>query len=266
MATVALVVKRRPEVAELAATLRTSLERRGIKVVDESAAGADLVVVLGGDGTFLHAAHLQGDRGVPIVGVNAGGLGFLSEFSIEEAESTIEQALRGALPIDARMRLHVVVRDGVAEEHTVLNDITLSQSGLARLIDLEAHLDGHLVTTYKADGLIVATPTGSTAYNLAAGGPILAPDLQAMILTPICPHTLTNRPVVVPSASTLRLRVSGRTERAVLTLDGQREMDVSPDTWVEVSVHGRPLRCVRNPSREFFDILRTKLQWGVRHS
>lgn len=264
MAIVSLVVKQRPEVAELAGRLQQAMEKRGVALAQNTQADCDLVVVLGGDGTFLHAAHLYGDRGVALLGVNAGGLGFLAEFSFDEAESAIARALRGELPVETRMRLRIT--DTAGHIHSALNDVVVSQRGIARLIDVEAWLDGQHVAEYRADGLIVATPTGSTAYNLSAGGPLLTPELQAMVLTPVCPHTMTNRPLVFPATSKLRLRVTGHAERPSLTADGQRELEIAHGAWIEVCAHEHPLRCLRNPARPYFDVLRAKLTWGLRAS
>ncbi|MEK6607416.1 MAG: NAD(+)/NADH kinase [Myxococcota bacterium] len=284
MPSVAFVIKRKPEAVQIAASLRAEIGRSGVEVREGASPRpkgrardeADLVVVVGGDGTFLHAAHLYGDRGVPLLGVNAGGLGFLTEFSVEEAAGAIARALAGELPVHARMRLRVSAgNDGASAAYSALNDAVLAQGALARVLDVETFLDGHRVTTYKADGLIVATPTGSTAYTLAAGGPVLTPDLQAMVVTPICPHTLTNRPLVVPASSVLRLCAAasaratgpaGSAERPRLTIDGQRGEEIAAGAWVEVRVHERPLRCFHNPARPFFEVLRAKLKWGVRES
>lgn len=262
MPSVTIVAKRKPEVCAIAERLRASLSTQGVAVAaDESAAG-DLVVVVGGDGTFLHAAAIHGDRGAPLLGVNAGDLGFLTEFAVAEAEDAAIRALSGGLPIEERMRLRAAFADG--EAHAALNDVVVSQRGIARLMEVEAWLDGQLVAEYRSDGLIVATPTGSTAYNLAAGGPMLTPSLRAMVLTPVCPHTLTNRPLVISAARRLRVRVTGRADHASFTIDGQRVRDVPPGEWVELRAHEKPLRCVRNPARSYFDVLRTKLNWGVR--
>lgn len=262
MSTVGLVVKRKPEVGALALRLSRTLTARGVVIAEDVATPCDLVVVLGGDGTFLRAAHLYGDRGIPLLGVNAGGLGFLTEFSVDKADDAIVRALAGELPMQERMRLRVTPEAGQPE--SALNDVVISQRGIARLLDVQAWLDTQLVAQYKADGLIVATPTGSTAYNLSAGGPILTPDLFAMVLTPICPHTLTNRPLVVPADAKLRLRVMGHAERPSLTVDGQHEVELAGGGWVEISAEKTAIRCVRNPDRPYFDLLREKLTWGVR--
>jgi NAD+ kinase len=240
----------------------------GATVVGESALGAavDLLVVLGGDGTFLYGSGLVAEHGVPVLGVNLGSLGFLTGFSRDEAERSTLAALRGELPIQERMRLGVTLRraNGTAEARYALNDCVISQGALARLLDLEALLDGTRISLYKADGLIVATPTGSTAYNLAAGGPILTPDLQALVVTPICPHTLTNRPLVAPGGSRVTLRVSTAAANVMMTLDGQLGRELHAGDEVEVRAADRPLKVVQSPQHGYFEVLRQKLHWGER--
>ncbi|MEO8215327.1 MAG: NAD(+)/NADH kinase, partial [Myxococcales bacterium] len=235
-----LLKRGKPEARELAAELAEILTRRGCtvaaspedasaipgaRVVDAVAFGPsiDALVVLGGDGTFLFGAGLVADHGVPLFGVNLGSMGFITHFARNQAGAALEAASMGRLPIDERMRLSVTVRGrdgGVIETRNAVNDAVISQPSMARLLDFEARLDGEIVTTYKGDGLIVSTPTGSTAYNLAAGGPILTPDLEAIVVTPICPHMLTNRPLVVRPDS--QLVVTNVSEGgAQLTIDGQ---------------------------------------------
>ena len=226
----------------------------------------DALVVLGGDGTFLYGASLVGDQGVPIFGVNLGSLGFITPYARNEAAAALDEACRGGLVIEERMRLAVTIgraKGGTAPvAPSAVNDAVLTQRSLARLLDLEARLDGAEITTYKADGLIVATPTGSTAYSLAAGGPMLTPDLEAMVLTPICPHTLTNRPLVFRPDSKLSIRnASGGP--VTLTVDGQWGTDLESDDWVDLQRAARPLRLYQAP-RGFFGILREKLSWGSR--
>jgi NAD+ kinase len=224
----------------------------------------DLLVVLGGDGTFLYGASLVADHGVPLLGVNLGGLGFLTHYALNEAREAVTAAAGGRLPIDERMRLRVSVREAgqIVETRQALNEAAITQRSIARLLDLSAELDGTVVSRYRADGLIVSTPTGSTAYNLAAGGPILTPDLEAIVLTPICPHTLTNRPVVVRPDS--KIVVNNRGSNPVtLTVDGQWSRELGPGDAIEVNRASRPLRTFR-PRSPFFAILRQKLAWGER--
>jgi NAD+ kinase len=228
----------------------------------------DALAVLGGDGTFLYGAALVADHGVPIFGVNLGSLGFITPYARAEAAAAIEQAAAGQLGIEERMRLAVVIRPAKGNSRppegarSAVNDAVLTQRTLARLLDLEASLDGAPIATYKADGLIVSTPTGSTAYTLAAGGPILTPDVEAMVLTPICPHTLTNRPLVFRPDARLEIR-NASTAPVTLTIDGQRGYELEPDAAIEIRRADQPLRLYK-PPRGFFAILREKLSWGER--
>jgi NAD+ kinase len=232
----------------------------GAKVVTD----ADMLVALGGDGTFLHGAALVGDHDVPLLGLNLGSLGFLTPYATAEAGAALIDAAEGRLGVEERMRLHVTLRTGGGrvESHSALNEAVITQRELARLMELAASLDGDTIATYKADGLILSTPTGSTAYNLSAGGPILTPDLEAIVLTPICPHTLTNRPLVVRADR--RLSVTNvSSDHAILTVDGLWSREVEPGDVVEVRKATRPLRVFR-PGSSFFGILRQKLSWGER--
>ena len=224
----------------------------------------DLLVSLGGDGTLLHGGGLVAQHAVPILGVNLGTLGFLTPFAITEAQSALERAIDGALVLEQRIRLRVQLHraEGDVVERFALNDAVLSQGGIARLIELLATLDGTRVSHFRADGLIISTPTGSTAYNLAAGGPILTPGLSAMCITPICPHMLTNRPLVVPAHSRLEVTVTEARE-VVLTVDGQWAHPVAPGDRVEISEAAAPLRLYRS-EKSYFEILRDKLSWGAR--
>jgi NAD+ kinase len=239
----------------------------GAAAVKEKDLGAsvDVLIVLGGDGTFLYGAGLVSDLGVPIFGVNLGSMGFMTRYQTSEAASALVALSEGHLPIDQRMRLSVTVRalDGeVLETRNAVNDAVISQPAMARLLDLEARLDGAAITTYKSDGLILATPTGSTAYNLAAGGPILSPDLEAIVLSPICPHTLTNRPLVVRADS--HVTVTNVSEGAAqLTIDGQWGRPLLPGQSIRVGKADRPLRVFRG-SGSFFAVLHEKLFWGER--
>jgi NAD+ kinase len=225
----------------------------------------DLLLVLGGDGTLLHGASLVADRSIPILGVNLGHLGFLTSCAPEDAQVALERALRGEMAVEERLRLRcdIVRANGERVVKFACNDAVVSQGALARLIELEAFLDGNLVTRYRADGLIVSTPTGSTAYNLAAGGPIVAPDVRAVVITPICPHTLTNRPLVAPASSRLAIRLGGEAEHVLVTIDGQWATKMGPGDTVEISQASPPLFLYR-PSESDFDVLRHKLSWGER--
>jgi NAD+ kinase len=238
----------------------------GVEVATESELGpaCEIIVCLGGDGTLLHAAALAGDHGVPVLGVNLGTMGFNVPFAPAEARSALERAIAGDLPVEERMRLGVDIhRDGKLTTRVALNDAVLSQGSMARLVELVATLDGQQIATYKADGLIIATPTGSTAYNLAAGGPILTPGHAAFAITPICPHTLTHRPLVVPATSRIGISLCSNTTGVVVTLDGQWGYTMACEDRVEVFQAARPLKLYKS-GKGYFEILREKLSWGSR--
>jgi NAD+ kinase len=232
---------------------------------EELARWAEALVVLGGDGTLIHAAGLCGERELPILGVNLGSLGFLTEFPREELAPALERLLKGDLPIEPRMKLHVRLRrDGATlVDRRVLNDAVISKNALARIADVEVLVDGGQMAMYKADGLIVATPTGSTAYALAAGGPIVFPTLHAVVLAPICPHTLTQRPLVVPDERRIELVLLSDSEMFV-TLDGQWGAPMKKGDRLEVYPSRVHALIARNPRYDYFGILRRKLRWGER--
>jgi len=229
------------------------------------AARADLLVVLGGDGTLIHAASLCNRCEVPILGVNLGTLGFLTEVPRDRAIPMLEKALRGELPMSRRLMLDVEVRlrAQVRLTGSVLNDAVVSKNALSRLAKLEVTIDARPATTYEADGLIVATPTGSTAYSLSAAGPIVIPTLDAVLLTPICPHALSQRPVVLPPSSVVQVRVASPGEMFV-TLDGTlgRPLELGEEVWIQQAKHRTLI--LRNPELDHFTILREKLGWGTR--
>lgn len=232
----------------------------------ELANRCDLILVFGGDGTFLSVAREVGGRRVPLLGVNLGTLGFLTELSVEEVEGAVKRIIGGEINVETRMRLAVAVLRGdrVEREYLALNDAVIAKGGVSRLIDLEARADGQLVTTYHADGLIIATPTGSTAYSLSAAGPILLPDLEAMLMTPICPHTLTQRPVVLPDRVTVEITLPEAREEVQLTVDGQESIQLLQGDRVRVTRSAHPIHLVVPHSRSRFDVLRAKLRWGER--
>ncbi|HWT85192.1 MAG TPA: NAD(+)/NADH kinase [Myxococcales bacterium] len=281
MATVGLIPRLASEAAaELAREMVHWLAGHGHQALVEAEAGvagvpsaqgkdiaarADLLVVLGGDGTLIHAASLCNRCEVPILGVNLGTLGFLTEVPRERAIPMLEKALRGELPVSRRLMLDVEVRlrAQVRLTGSVLNDAVLSKNALSRLAKLEVTIDARPATTYEADGLIVATPTGSTAYSLSAAGPIVIPTLDAVLLTPICPHALSQRPVVLPPSSVVQVRVASPGEMFV-TLDGTlgRPLELGEEVWIQQAKHRTLI--LRNPELDHFTILREKLGWGTR--
>lgn len=224
----------------------------------------DLVVVLGGDGTLLGAARKVGHYGLPILGINLGGLGFLTEIPVEMLYQDMEKVINGEISVEPRLMLQArVLRNGEEKcRFTVLNDVVINKGALARIIDLRVSVDNHFLTTFRADGLIVSTPTGSTGYNLSAGGPILYPDLEALILTPICPFTLTHRPIIVPDTSVIDVQMGENSEEVVLTFDGQVGFDLVDNDRVVISKSEKKLKLIKSPDQDYYDILRTKLKWG----
>jgi NAD+ kinase len=237
------------------------LEEVGVEEFQEK---ADLIVVLGGDGTMISTARLLGMREIPVLGINYGSLGYLTEFRIEEMFTALENILDGAYEIDRRVMLEAEHRRGAETLETgrVLNDVVLNKSVLARIIEIEVKLNEQYVNSFRADGLIIATPTGSTAYNLSAGGPIVYPSMNAVVLTPICPFTLTNRPIVVPDTAEIKLRLMNETEGVVLTLDGQIGYQMQTGDSVIISKSATSFNLVQPPNRNYFDVLRDKLKWG----
>jgi NAD+ kinase len=233
---------------------------------EEVPEGCDLVIVLGGDGTLLAAARAIGRRETPLFPVNVGSLGFLTAITIDELYPELERAFRGEHRIAKRKLLATeVVRDGkVVAAYEALNDAVLTKAAIARMIDLDAHVDEQFVCAYKADGLIVSTPTGSTAYSLSAGGPIIFPSVPAICITPICPHMLTNRPVLVPETSVIRIISRTPGESVFLTIDGQVGNPIREGDTLVCRSSDYALRLVRPPHMMFFDVLRQKLKWGER--
>ena len=229
----------------------------------------DIVVVLGGDGTLLSIADCIGaaGSGIPMLGVNFGSLGFLTEVTLPELYPSLEAALSGRAPIEERMMLHTTtLRHGTTfAEHIALNDVVVTKAARSRMIDLSVSIGGEFVTRVKADGLIVATPTGSTAYNLAAGGPIVQPTLDALLLTPIAPHTLTNRPIVIPASSSVRVQpVMEERDEVYVTFDGQAGFQLQAGDEIRICRAAQTLRLVRPSTRSYFEVLREKLKWGER--
>ena len=283
MRSVGVVVKRgREQAIVLARQLVTWLEAHAlIALVESENAGqiggiaatkadmigrADLIVVLGGDGTLLSVARLMEDRAVPILGVNLGGLGFLTAVTTEELLPMMERIVAGEFDVDRRMTLAVTLRRGdtVLAERQVLNEAVITKGAQARIIDLETSVDGDPVCVYKADGLIVATPTGSTAYSLSAGGPIVHPAVGVITLSPICPHTLTNRPMVLPDTAVVRVTARSPDEDVVHTVDGQEGLRLLSGATVEIQKGRNIVPLVHSGTRGYFAVLRSKLRWGER--
>ena len=239
-----------------------------VKTIEREAfpSHAEMILVLGGDGTLLSVARLVGDHKVPILGVNLGGLGFLTEITLEELYRVLERVIQGDFTTDERVVLSAsVIRKGKGvAEFPVLNDAVINKGALARIIDMETTINGEYVTTFKSDGLIISTPTGSTAYNLSAGGPIVYPSLHCIILTPICPHTLTNRPIVVPDEVEIRATLKTRQQEVMLTLDGQQGFPLEVEDVVEVKKAAVGILLIKSPYRHYFEVLREKLRWGER--
>ena len=228
-------------------------------------AQVDFLVVLGGDGTLLSMARAVGGLGVPILGVNLGDLGFLTATTLDEMFPALKEFLAGRMTLEERMMLaaRVVRRGEVVSEHAGLNDIVITKSAMSRIINLRVAVEGQYATAYRADGLIVSTPTGSTAYSLSAGGPILFPTMDAVVLTPIASHTLTNRPIVLPGS--VRIEVTLLADQEVMaTVDGQVGVPLLEHDTVEIRQASARIRLVRFPQRDFFSVLRSKLKWGER--
>jgi NAD+ kinase len=283
--TVGIIVKpNHAEALKTACELSDWLEQRGISVVgnpriqtqnleacdidtvseDRIGIESDLMVVLGGDGTMISTARLVGDSDVLVLGVNYGSLGYLTDFRIEEMFPALEAIFRGEYEVDRRVMLHAEHWRGEEMLATgrVLNDVVINKAALARIIEIEVSLNGLFVNSFRADGLIVSTPTGSTAYNLSAGGPIIYPSMNAVVLTPICPFTLTNRPIVIPDDAVIELELRQENEGVVLTLDGQIGYTMRADDHVRITKSPTTFNLVQPPNRNYFDVLRNKLKWG----
>jgi NAD+ kinase len=270
-----------PKAAEMVRWLIPWLKKRGRKVLVENgvvpdaahsctkkqlAARADLIISLGGDGTLLNIAPMVERPDVPILGVNMGGLGFITEVAVDELEAVLVKTLEGDYEVEQRMTLEVSVssKRGKRQRFRVLNDAVIAKGARSRIIDLETYVSDDYLCTYRADGLIISTPTGSTAYTLAAGGPILEPTLGAIILSPICPHTLTHRPIVVSSKSAIRVTLRSFGDTVILVPDGQQGIRLNNGDLVEARDYGLPVSLIKLPSRSYYEILRTKLKWGER--
>ncbi len=257
---------------ELSSWLRANdLKQAGdILSADQIVAGggismqADLIVVLGGDGTMISTARLIGKADILVLGINYGSLGYLTDFRIEEMFPALESIVAGDYAIDRRVMLDAEHWSGDERLATgrILNDVVVNKSALARIIEIDVKLNELFVNTFRADGLIIATPTGSTAYNLSAGGPIVYPSMNAVVLTPICPFTLTNRPIVVPDSAVIELTLRHENEGVVLSLDGQTGYPMRAKDRVRISKSRTTFNLVQPANRNYFDVLRDKLKWG----
>ncbi len=269
---------------EITKKLSNWLKKRGVDVYVEKELGkkirhpnsidrreipklVDVILVFGGDGTFLGVAREACKYGTPIVGINLGGLGFLTEVTIDELYPMMERIIDGDYEVEDRQMLITSIRRGKKNIGTyeVLNDVVINKGALARIIDLAIYIEDSHVTTYKADGIILATPTGSTAYSLSAGGPIVHPGIPVTIITPICPHTLTNRPLVVSSKMKVEIKVTTQEPDTYLTLDGQIGVRLKTGDLIEVKRTDTSVKLIKSPFRDFFSILKTKLMWGERY-
>jgi NAD+ kinase len=225
---------------------------------------SQLLLVLGGDGTMLAAARLAAPRGIPILPINMGSLGFLTSFTIDELYPALEETLAGRFSVGQRVMLKAELERGgsVIEKQCALNDAVIHKGALARMIQLELRINSDFVCRYRADGLIVSSPTGSTAYSLSAGGPIVHPAVESFIITPICPHMLSDRPLVIPDSCCIEIKLNGDAESVYLTLDGQRGIPVQPTDILRVRRAEEQLKLIQPPKKPYFDILRSKLKWG----
>lgn len=282
-----IVKPHQPDALETLCKLTEWLQERGITIVgppaidreriehqtgcavmvvseEELAGQVDLILVLGGDGTMIATARMIGDSQLPVLGVNYGGLGYLAEFPLEELFTALESILAGPYCVEQRLMLRVELwrGDQLVTRNRVLNDVVVNKSALARIVEIEAYLNDQFVNLFRADGLIVATPTGSTAYNLSAGGPIIYPSMNAVVITPICPFTLSNRPIVVPDESVIEVKLVTEHEEVALTLDGQVGFPLAAGDRVVIRKSQSAFNLVQPPTRNYFDVLRNKLKWG----
>ncbi len=225
-----------------------------------------MIFVLGGDGTLLSVARQVWNKNIPILGVNLGGLGFLTEITLDELYPVLEKVVCDEFEIDERevLSVKVIRRGNQIAEFVVLNDAVVNKGALARIIDLETTINGEYLSTFRSDGLIISTPTGSTAYNLSAGGPIVFPSLHTIIITPICPHTLTIRPIIIPDDVKIRTLLKSKDEEVTLTLDGQQGFALEFEDVVEVEKAQGRILLIKSPYRHYFELLREKLKWGER--
>ena len=242
------------------------LGEQGGSQENQLASKADVLLVLGGDGTMLNAARLAGERGIPILGVNMGGLGFLTEVRLENLYPSLDRVFANDFVLDERLmlRTHIHRRGETVAQGVVLNDVVISKGAVARMIELKIAIQGRFVTNLRGDGLIVSSPTGSTAYSLSAGGPIIDPAVQSLILTPICPHTLTHRPLIVPGNAEIDVTLTSKDDGSMATLDGQMGVAITQGDKVVIQTSAHRTRLIRFPESNYYDVLREKLKWGDR--
>jgi NAD+ kinase len=247
-------------------TSATHLGEQGGYQKSQLALTADVLLVLGGDGTMLNAARLAGERSIPILGVNMGGLGFLTEVRLENLYPSLERVFANDFVFDERLmlRTHIHRHGETVAQGEVLNDVVISKGTLARMIELKIAIQGRFVTNLRGDGLILSSPTGSTAYSLSAGGPIIDPAVQSLILTPICPHTLTHRPLIVPGNAKIDVTLTSKDDGAMATFDGQVGVAISQGDAVVIQTSDHRTRLIRFPESNYYDVLREKLKWGDR--
>lgn len=279
MKRIGMVVKADRNAADKADELERWLHENGVEVLrrESPAEGtappeADLqapsdlfcVLVLGGDGTFLSAVRWIGDHPIPVLGVKFGEVGFLAEVTEDRLLPLIASILQGKYTTQPRMRLRVtVLRNGRERaRETMLNDVVINKGALARLASIETSIDDHYLTIYRADGLIIATPTGSTAYSLAAGGPVVHPAVPAIVMTPICPFTLTNRPLIIPDSSTIAIRLEKRASDIMLTCDGQQGLEITAEDTITIRKSAHPVHMISEPTQNYYDVLKAKLHWS----
>lgn len=281
---IGLYVKQDPEALKKAEEFEKWLKARGVVVVrmqsyspeteqqaginQYEAAPPDLfcVFVLGGDGTFLSASRWIGKHPTPIVGVKFGQIGFLAETTVEDLFAMAGRILNNHFAVEERFRLRVEVvrKNEVVAAETVLNEVVINKGALARLAQIEAYIDDHYLTTYKSDGLIVATPTGSTAYSLAAGGPVIHPEVQGIIITPICPFALTNRPMIIPNTVGITIKIGEKASDIFVTFDGQKGFEIDPDYTIVITKSPHPVYMISQPDKTYFDVLKAKFRWSGR--
>ncbi|MFH1152454.1 MAG: NAD(+)/NADH kinase [Pseudomonadota bacterium] len=268
---IGLVVKRDDRARKKAEELRRWFSDRNIDVVKDEALATAMtsctlvcIIVLGGDGTFLSAARLVGNRGIPLMGIKFGEVGFLAETVEDKLYQAVESVMAGKYFIEERMRLAVTVqrKEETVASVDVLNDVVLNKGALSRLAYCAVYINGNYLTTFKADGLIVGTPTGSTAYSLAAGGPVIHPAVAGIILTPICPFTLTNRPLIVPDSSGIEIRLEGDPTDIVLTFDGQEGMDIDSRDRIIVAKSPNPIKMISFSDHNYYKVLKARLMWS----